>query len=171
MVKKTKITRQEVKIESKLVILSVLAGILGYFGFLALTYNLLIQAIFFLLLIRNFKKIQGMSIFIYYMIFNMVSMPLLLASMNPEISSLIVTLTINVILILLIIAGIKKLKSWGFYLTIIILVFALINSITYYRFYNSGILKIMEVGNYLFSIVLIVSFIVYLVKSKKYFKK
>lgn len=110
------------KISAKSVIIALFLGLLVnvvyYISLAAINiYTSVILLAFIVLLIKNFKKVEGIKFIIYFALFNLGTLTLFTFSKGITISAVFIFL-INAIILLLIVIGLKRLKMWGVYLTI-----------------------------------------------------
>lgn len=120
----------EIKIEMKYALLSVLAGLLYYAAdYLKYpnSYSLVIMLIFLICLMKSFKKAEGIKPVIYLMVFSAVILPLTLFSASMPLAYHIALLLLNLSLFMLIIYGLRKFRTWGFYLAVLTIAFSLFN--------------------------------------------
>jgi len=167
---------KEISIEKKYLILTVLAGLLGYISyFLKISnyYNLIIGIIFLIVLIKNFKSIKGISIFICLMLLNIIGLPLTIYLSKNSGASKFILFAVNFILIALAIMGLRKLKKWAFYLALFLIAFSSISLILLVLTFVYPIIFSLQpalilINNFL-SLIVLILFFIYLIRSKKYF--
>jgi hypothetical protein len=78
------------------------------------------------LLIKNFKKLEGLKVIIYSLVISLLTLALSLAGSATMASGMII-LSLNIILTLLMIFGLRGLKKWGLYLSITITLLGLVS--------------------------------------------
>ena len=167
---------EEIKIEFKYVLLTFVAALMGYiadFFRFPNSWTFALTLGFLILLIVNFNKRNGISILIYFMIWNALVLPLFIFSMKVALVSQILFLVINLVAYYLIISGLRRLKKWGFYLTIIVfalslvnIIFALISSQTTFVF---NLPNMLVLAKNIILLVFLITSVAYVIKSKKSF--
>jgi len=168
---------KELNIEKKYLILIALVGLLGYVSyFLKISnyYNLIIGIIFLVALIKNFNGIKGISVFICLMLLNIFGLPLTIYLSKSSGASKFIIFAVNFILIVLVIIGIRKLKKWAFYLALFLIAFSSISLISLvltliYSITFSVQPALILINNFL-SLIILILFFIYLIRSKKYFE-
>lgn len=114
---------KDLKLSDKALYISFLAGALFYVAYyfkFPNSYSLLLSFIFLTLLIKNFKKIEGLKIIIYSLVISLIT---LAPSINIA-SSLargISLFSLNAFILLLMIFGLKYMKKWAMVFSIIML--------------------------------------------------
>lgn len=133
-------SKKGLKLENKYIYLSFAAGLIyylaSYFKF-PNSYGAVVSFILLTLLIMNFKKIDGLKIIICSLIISLIT---LAPSLNEGTASLfvrVIILLLNLLIIILMIFGLKDLKKWGFYLSIIFIVLGAIAVLINLIFYDA----------------------------------
>jgi len=167
---------KEINIEKKYIILTVLAGLLGYIShFLKISnyYNFIISIIFLVVLIKNFKSIKGIGVFICLILLNIFGLPLTIYLSKSSGASKLILFAVNFILVALVLIGLRKLKKWAFYLALFLIAFSSISLILLVLTFINQIIfsaqpALILINNFL-SLIVLILFFIYLIKTKKYF--
>jgi len=181
IIKETKEEKQlevNIKTEAEFIVASVILGILYYVAYFLKfpnTYTIFVYVIFLAALIKDFNNEKGIDVLIYLIMFSIIILPLMTfiqGNINIYlISSFVIAMTALVFAII----GLRNMRKFGFYLTIILFGFSLISTIylmiPFFKAFNgfSTAFLIQLIRN-LSSIALLVLSITYLTKSRGYFK-
>jgi hypothetical protein len=135
---------------------------------------------FLVLLLKNFKRIEGIKVLVYYVTWNLFILPTVfvgITGLNKIISAQIIfifiTLMINLILFLFMIYGLMKLKKWGLYFSLVVLALFIVNTgiglfVGSLNIFPSLSENSFIIRNIVHLVFLILGF-VYLIKVRKYF--
>jgi predicted neutral ceramidase superfamily lipid hydrolase len=175
--KKQRKAGNKIKLNLIYIILSILGGLLAYLAYslkFPNTFNAIISIIFLVALIKNYKKISGINVLIYMLIMNAVITPLSAVLFPLNLIAQIIIFAINLIFIVALIIGLKSLKIWACYLALIAFILSAVNNIMALITSIPGVVFPASIL-FILQIVLAVAFaltaFVYLIKSRKYFKK
>jgi len=177
---KTKIETKKssrINLNTKYLLLTFAVSLITYLAYYLKFPNIWATALsigFLALLIANFKKIKGIEIIIYFIIWNIITLPLFAFLMEATLVNKIIIFAANIIFYLLIINGLKKLEKWIIYVTVIVFIISLMNILSVFFIFLKGFVFdlrniIFFAKNSLLSIFLIAA-IIYLIKSREYFK-
>jgi len=167
-----------IAIKSRFIILTILAAVLSYIAYYLRfpnSFGIILGTIFLVLLLKNFKKINGVEVMIYLFIFNALLLPLAIFTLDIGLGYNIFFFVINLTLIALVVSGLKSLKKWGFYMTLLAIVLSAVSLLKAFPSYipflkDITIPLILSMANDLISFALMISMLVYIVKSYKYFR-
>jgi hypothetical protein len=175
--RKTRAKNKEVRIESGYIIFSLIAAIAGYLSYYLKfpnSYSLLLMLVFSIALLNNFNSRKGISVLIYSLIVNALLLPLNLFALPISTLLQLVFLLINLLLLAVVLIGLKRLRKWGFYLAALVYIFSLLNALFSLFMSLNGVAFALPgciaVCSILLSNVFLVLAIVYLIKSRGYFK-
>jgi len=115
---------KELKFEDKWVYLSLAIGALYYVAYyfkFPNSYSTVVSFVMLTLLIRNFKKIEGLKVIIYSLIISIMTLAISMIGYQSIMASLVM-LSLNLAVFLLMIFGLKGLRKWGFYLSIVMFI-------------------------------------------------
>jgi hypothetical protein len=177
--RKIKKKEEKIKLESKYLILTILAGLLYYLAYFLKfpnSYLILISIIVLIALFKNFNVISGIKALICLFIFNAITLPLVIIISQFNLIIQIIMFAVNVSLICLMIYGLKNLKKWAFYLALAVLILSCFNLISLFVLVLSQpfiltLSYVLFVVKNALSLLLLVFSFVYIIKSKKYFVK
>lgn len=120
---------KELKLENKWVYLSFAVGALYYLAYyfkFPNSYSAVVSFILLTLLIKNFKKIEGLKVIIYSLFISIVTLAISMMGSSSIVAGLII-LALNLIILLLMIVGLKGFRIWGLYLSIVMFLIGLIS--------------------------------------------
>jgi len=114
---------QNLKLEKKYVFLSLLAGALYYAAYhlnVPNSYSLLVSLIFLTVFIKNFNKVEAVSIIIYFMIFTAAILPKTVYLLSGSMGYKLGMLALNLLILALVSYGVYNVRKWGSVLTILV---------------------------------------------------
>ena len=174
--KQKNIEKKGILLEKRFIFLAILAGLLYYIAYYFRFPNSFAAAIglvFLIALIKNLKTKKGISVLIYLMIFNAITMPLAIFSLKIYLAYQIIYSAFIIVLFCLMINGLRKLRKWAFYLTLFLFVISLLNSANLVISFIGEFLKlsmIIFITRNVISLAFMIISVFYILKSKQYFK-
>lgn len=166
----------EVKLEAKYIILTLIAAAISYLAYYLRfpnSWSVFLMLVFSIILLKNFNSIRGVNVVIYMIIFTALILPLNIFVLNVSIGYKITAFIINLIIINFVANGLKRLRKWGLYLSIIVFALSLINIAVSIFLLVSRFISTLSYYASLASLVSSLAFsllsICYLIKSKGYF--
>jgi len=184
--KKNKIKKSAKKAEgitltAKYLLLTFAVSLITYLAYYLKFPNIwatIISLGFFTLIIANFKKIKGFEIIIYFIIWNIITLPLFAFLMEATLVNKIIIFAANLAFYLLIINGLKRLESWILYVLIIVFILSLISILSvFFVFLKDFVFDLRNIiffaKNMFLSLFLVISIIYSLreIVERKYFNK
>jgi hypothetical protein len=167
----------EIHIEFKYIMLVILAAMINYVAYYLKYPNVwgsLVNIVLLGLLIYDFKNIDGLKVIVYSIILSILSLPITVFMLKIPLVYQLIVFLINTILMVVIAVGLKHLRKWGFYISIITFILSIASlvmmvwpSINYFTpniYYISLLLKQS------ISTIFYVLAIVYILKHRDYFK-
>ena len=121
---------KELKIENKYVYLSFAVGILYYLAYYLKfpnSYSAIVSFALLTLLIKNFKKIDGLKIVICSLIISLITLASSLTIGSYPLMTWLTIFLLNLMILLLMVFGLKGFKKWAFYLSVIMLALGVIS--------------------------------------------
>jgi len=176
--KEEKQLERKIGSEAEFIVASVILGILYYVAYFLKfpnTYMILVYAIFLTALIKDFNNEKGIDVLVYVIMFSIIVMPLLTFVQGNVTIYLASSFVISMTALVFAIIGLRNMKKFGFYLTIILFGLSLVNTayfmIPFFKNFTSfSPTFLIQLIRNLGSIALLVLSIIYLIKSRGYFK-
>ena len=168
----------KIEIKGKFILLVLLAAIINYAAYYLKfpnSYGVVLGILFLILLFRNFKKLSGIEVVIYLFILNALTLPLTVFTLGANLASKIIIFVFNIALINFVVSGLRSMKKWGFYLTLVSSVISIVmlfrNLLAYIPLLSKITLPlVVSSANTLVSFALLVCIFVYIIRAKRYFK-
>lgn len=183
MAAKTKRNRAKIKYRNKIIlsrnalIFTVIAAAMSYLAYYLRfpnSWTVLLMLVLSLALLKNFSSLRGVNVIIYSIIVTALLLPLNIFVLNVTLAYKIAAFIINLIIIIFVANGLRQMRKWGFYLTIIVFAFSLINIVmpifSLLSKFDLTLPYSMTLANLIFSAAFSVLSLAYLIKSRKYFR-
>lgn len=179
MTKREKVRSKGMKINFWYLILVVLASVLTYIAqYLKFpnTWTIIFVLAFIVLILKNFNKKKGIDVLVYFLMWNVLTLPLILLFMSFISSPLNwVYMIVNMLVNFLMITGLMINKKWGLWLSVVVFdlsIFVILSSLFLIptNYFNPiTIYAILALGRTLILLVFMILSVVYLIKARKYF--
>ena len=130
---------KELKLENKYIYLAFAAGLLYYAAYYLKfpnSYSAIISLFMVSFLAMGFKKTDGLKVIICSLIISLMTLASSAFSTSLPITYQMMVFSINLVILLLMIFGLKSLRKWGYYLSIAIFSVSIINLILVLVGYN-----------------------------------
>jgi hypothetical protein len=167
----------ELHMDFKHMMLIIVAALLSYLALLlrvSNTWSAIINITLLVLLLCFFKSKEGVLIIVSAMVLSVLTLPITVISMSAGLVPKIIIFVINLALLVLIALGLKHLKNWGFYLSIVVFILSIVSlafiTVPYIQAFAWKLEYIAVVLRYLSMIIFYAASIWFLIKHRKYFR-